>query len=121
MLFRSELGLRKAVSRERRVCIDRGELPKPPNTASSSSMVVYRETFSWGSMECADFRSSRECTRTDVGPEDRDERLEVADFICSSSSSISRPKMSLADWRVDDAEELFSDSGPVSSPADSAS
>jgi hypothetical protein len=45
---------------------------------------------------------------TEAGTEDKDERLEARDFICSSSSSISWPKMSLVERRAEDEEELYS-------------
>jgi hypothetical protein len=48
------------------------------------------------------------CKSTEAGTDDRDERLDALDFICSSSSSISRPKISLVECRAEDEEELYS-------------
>lgn len=44
----------------------------------------------------------------EAGMEEMDERLDVRDFICSSSSSISRPNMSLVERWFEELDELYS-------------
>lgn len=84
-----------------------GGSSKPPNWASSSS-IVYAAIFSWGFIERIEFIFSSGWTSTEAGIEEKEDRLDALDFMWLRSSSTSRPKISLLECLVEDDEEGYS-------------